>query len=147
VHPHDAQKHVLKPWQQRQWGLPPRANAAFVWAREDVREVYTRPDDSRRPQVGLDETSKQLVAETREPLPAASGPPERVEYEYERPGTANLCMVFAPLAGQRRVKVTERRTAVDCAHVMQELGEAQYPPAEKMVLVRDHLHTHQPASL
>ena len=114
---------------------------------EDVLEVYTRPYDPRRPQVCLDETSKQLVAETRTPLPAAPGQPERVDYEYERQGTANLCMVFEPLAGQRRVKVTERRTAVDFAHLIQELVDEQYPQAEKIVLVMDNLNTHTLASL
>jgi DDE superfamily endonuclease len=127
--------------------IPPQANAAFVCAMEDVLEVYTRPYDPRRPQVCLDETSKQLVAETRTPLPAAPGQPERVDYEYARQGTAHLCMVFEPLAGQRRVKVTERRTAVDFAHLIQELVDEQYPQAEKIVLVMDNLNTHTLASL
>lgn len=127
--------------------IPPQANAEFVCAMEDVLEVYTRPYDPQRPQVCLDETSKQLVAETRTPLPAAPGQPERVDYEYERQGTANLFMVFEPLTGQRRVKVTERRTAVDFAHVLQELVDDQYPQAEKIVLVMDNLNTHKLASL
>jgi transposase len=114
---------------------------------EDVLEVYTRPYDPQRPQVCLDETSKQLVAETRVPIPAAPGQPERIDYEYERQGTANLFMVFEPLAGQRRVKVTERRTAIDFAPVIQELVDEQYPQATKLVLVMDNLNTHKPASL
>ena len=114
---------------------------------EDVLEVYMRPYDPQRPQVCLDETSKQLVAETRAPLPASPGQPERVDYEYERQGTANLFMVFEPLAGQRRVKVTERRTAVDFAHLLQEVVDVQYPQADKMVLVMDNLNTHKLASL
>jgi transposase len=114
---------------------------------EDVLEVYTRPYDPRRPQVCLDETSKQLVAETRVPIPAAPGQSARVDYEYERQGTANLFMVFEPLAGQRQVKVTERRTAIDFAQVIQELVDVQYPQAEKIVLVMDNLNTHTPASL
>jgi hypothetical protein len=114
---------------------------------EDVLEVYTRPYDPQRPQVCLDETSKQLVAETRVPIPAAPGQPERVDDEYERKGTANLFMVFEPLAGQRRVKVTERRTAVDFAYLIRELVDEQYPQAEKIVLVMDNLNTHKPASL
>ena len=113
--PDHAQKNDLKPWRKKQWVIPPQANAAFVCAMEDVLEVYTRPYDPRRPQVCLDETSKQLVAETREPIPAAPGQSARVDYEYERKGTANLFMVFEPLAGQRQVKVTERRTAIDFA--------------------------------
>jgi DDE superfamily endonuclease len=127
--------------------IPPKANAEFVCAMEDVLEVYTRPYDPQRPQVCLDETSKQLVAETRVPIPAAPGQPERVDYEYERKGTANLFMVLEPLAGQRRVKVTERRTAVDFAYLIRELVDEQYPQAEKIVLVMDNLNTHKPASL
>jgi len=114
---------------------------------EDVLEVYTRPDDPRRPQVCLDETSKPLVADTREPLPATPGQPARVDDEYARKGTAHLFMVFEPLAGQRHAKVTERRTAVDFAQLMQELVDEHYPKAEKMVLVLDNLNPHKPASL
>jgi hypothetical protein len=100
--------------------ISPPANAAFVCAMEDVLEVYTRPYDPQRPQACVDETSQQLVAETREPIPATPGQPERVDDEYERHGTANLLMVFEPLAGRRQVKVTERRTAVDFAHLLRE---------------------------
>jgi len=145
--PHHAQKNALKPWRQQQWVIPPQANAACVGAMEDVLAVYTRPDDPRRPQVCLDETSKPWVADTRASLPATPGQPARVDYEYERQGTAHLCMGFEPLAGQRQAKVTERRTAVDFAHLIQELVDAHSPQAEKMVLVMDHLHTHKPASL
>jgi hypothetical protein len=127
--------------------IPPQANAEFVCAMEDVLEVYTRPDDPRRPQVCLDETSKQLVADTREPLPATPGQSARVDDAYERKGTANLFMVFEPLAGQRCVKVTERRTAVDFAQLIQELVDVQYPQVEQIVLVMDNLNTHKPASL
>ena len=102
---------------------------------EDVLEVYTRPYDPRRPQVCIDEASKQLVAEVQTPLPMEPGQPERIDYEYERHGTANLFMVFEPLAGRRRVTVTERRTAVD------------YADADKIVLVMDNLNTHKPSSL
>lgn len=114
---------------------------------EDVLEVYTRPYDAQRPQVCVDETSKQLVAETRMPIPAAPGQPERVDYEYARQGTANLFMVFEPLAGRRQVKVTERRTAVDFAQLLRELIDEQDPQAEKVVLVMDNLNTQKPASL
>jgi len=147
VCPHHTQKNALKPWQQKQWVIPPQANAAFVGALEDVLEVYTRPSDPQRPQVCLDETSTPLVAETRVPIAAAPGQPERIDYAYERQGTAHLCRVFEPLAGQRRVKVTERRTAIDFAHVMQALVDEQYPQAAKLGLVMDNRTTHQPASL
>ena len=127
--------------------IPPEANAAFVCAMEDVLEVYARPYDPVRPQVCLDECSKQLVAETRVPLPAEPGQAERHDYEYERCGTANLFMLSEPLAGKRHVKVTERRTAVDFAHVVRDLLDVHYPEAETIVLVMDNLNTHTPASL
>ena len=128
-------------------GLPPDANAAFVAGMEDVLEVYHRPHDPDRPVVCLDETSKQLIAETRVPIPAKPGHPKRYDYEYERNGTANLFMMFEPLGGKRHVIVTERRTAVDYAHAIQNLVDVQYPDARKIVLVQDNLNTHKPASL
>ena len=103
--------------------MPPKANAGFVAPMEDVLEVYTRPYDPARPVVCFDEATKQLVGEVQTPLPVQPGQPARVDYEYERRGTANLFMVFEPLAGQRRVKVTDRRTAVDYAYVIRDLVE------------------------
>ena len=144
---HDAQKNELKPWLQKQWVIPPQANAEFVCAMEDVLEVYTRPHDPARPVVCLDEISKQLVSETRLSLPVEPGQPERVDYEYERRGTANLFMTVEPLTGQRHVTVTDRRTTVDFAQEVQELLEVRYPHAEKVVLVLDNLNTHKPAAL
>ncbi len=114
---------------------------------EDVLEVYQRPYDPRRPMVCLDEQSKQLVKETRKPIPVQPGQPARCDYEYERNGTANLFMVFEPLAGRRRVKVTDRRTRVDFAEVIRELVDKDYGDADKVVLVMDNLNTHKPASL
>ncbi len=123
------------------------ADADFVCAMEDVLEVYQRPYDATRPVVCLDEQSKQLIREARTPVLARPGRPERVDYEYERNGTANLFMVFEPLAGRRRVKVTDRRTKVDFAHVVRELVDEQYPGAERVVLVMDNLNTHKLSSL
>ena len=122
--------------------IPPATNAAFVAAMEDVLEVYTRPHDPARPLVCLDETSKQLVAETRAPVPMRPGQPARHDYEYERNGTANLFMLFAPLEGWRHVKVTERRTAVDYAHVLKDVSDTHFKDSEKLVLVQDNLNTH-----
>jgi hypothetical protein len=113
---------------------------------EDVLEVYQRPYDPKRPVVCFDERSKQLIRETRTPIPAAPGRPERVDYEYERNGTANMFMTFEPLAGRRRVTVTDRRTKLDFAEAIRELVE-QYPTAEKIVLVMDNLNTHKLGSL
>ena len=127
--------------------IPPKENAAFVASMEDVIEVYHRPHDAAKPLVCLDETSKQLVAETRTPLPVQPGQPARHDYEYERNGTANLFMLFAPLEGFRHVKVTEHRTAVDYARILKDLSDVHFPKAEKIVLVQDNLNTHVPASL
>jgi hypothetical protein len=114
---------------------------------EDTLEVYKRPHDPARPLVCLDETSKQLVAETRTPVPMRPGQPARYDYEYERNGTANLFMLFAPLEGWRHVKLTDRRTAVDFAHVLKDLSDIHFSSADKIVLVQDNLNTHAPASL
>ena len=103
--------------------IPPDANAVFVAAMEDVLEVYQRPHDPQRPLVCLDETSKQLIIDTRAPIPAKPGQPARHDYEYERNGVANLFMVFAPLEGWRHVKVTNRHTAIDYAHVLRDLWQ------------------------
>ena len=100
---------------------------------EDVLAVYTRPRDGDRPLVCLDETSKQLTAETRVPIPMRAGRPARVDYEYERNGTANLFMMFAPLEGWRHVKVTDRHTAVDYAHVLKELVDIHFANAKTIV--------------
>ena len=127
--------------------IPPKENAEFVAAMEDVLEVYQRPYDPLRPQVCLDETSKQLIKETRQPFPARPGRPARIDYEYERNGTANLFMLFQPLGGWRQVEVTERRTKVDFAHVIRDLVDVHFPEAETIVLVMDNLNTHKVASL
>jgi hypothetical protein len=113
---------------------------------EDVLEVYARPYDPKRPQVCMDETSKQLLADVREPIPAKPGSPERFDTEYEREGVANLFMFSEPLVGKRHVKVTERRTRKDWAVAMKELADDYYPDAEVIVVVLDNLNTHMPAS-
>jgi DDE superfamily endonuclease len=114
---------------------------------EEVLEVYTQPHDSEMPLVCLDETSKQLVSETRTPLPMQPGQPERVDYEYERAGTANLFMLFAPLEGWRHIEVTDHRKAADYAEVLKDLSDVHFPGAKKIVLVQDNLNTHAKASL
>jgi len=127
--------------------IPPKSNAAFVAAMEDVLDVYTRQHDPARPLVCLDETSKQLVAETRHPEPMRPGQPARHDHEYKRNGTASLFMLFAPLEGWRHVEVTERRTAIDYAKILRDLSDIHFPEADKIVLVQDNLNTHTPASL
>src|SRR5947199_8539301 len=124
-----------------------RPNSAFVAAMEDVLAVYTRPRDGDCPLVCLDETSKQLIAETRVPIPMKAGRPARFDYEYERNGTANLFMMFAPLEGWRHVTVTDRHTAVDYARVLKDLADIHFAHAKTIVLVQDNLSTHSKASL
>ena len=137
----------LKPWLREQWVIPPKASAEFVWRMEDVLEVYTRPYDPKRPQICMDETSKQLVADAHPSLPTQPGRPARVDYEYERNGTANLFLFCEPLRAQRWVAVTDRRTSVDWAHQIKDLVEVRYPEADQIVLVADNLNTHTPAAL
>jgi hypothetical protein len=127
--------------------IPPKANSGFVAAMEDVLEVYTRPRDRDYPLVCLDESSKQLIAETRLAIPMKPGRPARCDYEYERHGTANLFMMFAPLEGWRHVKVTDRHTAVDYAHVLKDLADRHFARATTIVLVQDNLNIHCKASL
>ncbi len=129
------------------WCIPPDHNAEFVCAMQTVLEVYHRPYDPDNPVVCMDETNKQLIAETRVPLPAQPGQPERYDYEYERHGTSNLFMFVEPLGGWRRVAVTDRRTKVDWAWQVRELLDVQYPNARRVTLVLDNLNTHTYASL
>ena len=114
---------------------------------EDVLEVYTRPYDETHPVVCLDETSRQLIEETRQPRPVKPGQPALYDYEYVRNGVANLFMTFEPLKGRREVKAAEQRTGKDFAHCLKDLAEIQYPDAEKIVLVMDNLNTHYVAFL
>ena len=114
---------------------------------EDVLDLYTEPYDPDRPVVCFDETSTQLLADIREPLPAAPGRPRREDYEYLRGGTRNLFLTCEPLAGWRHVEVTERRTKVDFAHQMRWLVDEAYPEVPVIRLVLDNLNTHRVASL
>ena len=127
--------------------IPPDANAGFVAAMEDVLEAYQKPRDPDRPLVCLDETSKQLIIETRAPIPAKPGQPARHDYQYERNGVAHIFMMFSPLEGWRHVKVTDRHAAADYGQVLKELSDTHFPSAEKIVLVQDNLSTHTAASL
>ncbi|MGB7013786.1 MAG: IS630 family transposase [Pseudolabrys sp.] len=140
-------KNTLQPHRRQHWVIPPKANSAFVAAMEDVLAVYTRPRDGDCPLVCLDETSKQLIAETRVPISMKAGRPARFDYEYERNGTANLFMMFAPLEGWRHVNVTDRHTAVDYARVLKDLADIHFAHAKTIVLVQDNLSIHSKASL
>ncbi len=110
-------------------------------------EVYSRPYDPLRPQVCIDEKSKQLLGDVRGPLACAPGRTAREDYHYERKGVANIFIASEPLAGWRCVRVTERRTKVDFARFVKEVVDIHYPHAEKIVMVMDNLNTHNPSSL
>ena len=114
---------------------------------EDVLEVYHRAHDPKRPQVCFDEGSKQLTRESRLPLSPRPGDVAKYDYEYERNGTSNLFIFFAPLEAWRHLKVTDQRTMIDFAHCMRDLVDIHFPEAEKIVLVMDNLNTHKLASL
>ena len=114
---------------------------------EDVLEVYKRPYEPLQPVVCMDEISKQLVSETRQPLPAQPGQAQRYDYEYRREGVCNLFIFFEPLRGWRHLKVTQHRTRQDWAWAMKELVDVYYPHAERITVVLDNLNTHTGASL
>jgi hypothetical protein len=114
---------------------------------EDVLDLYADDYDEKRPVVGFDETSKQLIAETRQPVPARAGAVERFDYEYRRGGVCNLFMFCQPKRGWRHVEVTERRTMPDFARQMKWLVDEAFPFAERVRVVMDNLNTHKPASL
>jgi len=127
--------------------MPREKDAEFVACMEDVLEVYHRPFDASRPMVCLDETSKQLISQTRPSISAACGRIKRVDPEYRRNGTASVFMMSVPLEGKRYVRVHEQRKREDFAAVVAELCDELYPKAEKIVLVLDQLNTHNIASL
>jgi hypothetical protein len=128
------------------WCIP-KASAEFVAAMEHLLDLYEQPYNPERPMVCFDETSKQLIEETRVPIPARPGRVARIDYEYRRNGTRNLFMFFEPLAGQRHVEVTERRTKQDFAHCMKWLVDVAYPDAQHIDVVLDNLNTHTYAAL
>jgi len=127
--------------------IPPEANAEFVCQMEEVLQLYTSAYDPDYPLVCFDESSKQLISETRKPISAEPGQTERFDYEYQREGVCNLFMFFEPLTGWRHVEVTDQRTQIDYAQQMKYLVDERYPQAQKIKIVQDNLNTHIGASL
>jgi hypothetical protein len=127
--------------------IPPKQSGEFVAHMEDVLDIYHQPYDPENPKVNMDEQPVQLIKETRTPIPAEQGKPERFDNEYERNGTANIFMFTEPLAGVRYVSVRERRTAVDWAYEIRDLLQNHYPEAKRVLLVCDNLNTHGIGSL
>lgn len=128
------------------WCIPPKANAAFVCAMEDVLEIYKCHYDADKPLICMDEISKQLTLETRRSIAMGPGRPARIDYEYERNGVCNLFLFYEPFGGKRYVLVTDRRTKIDWACGIKYLLETHYPNVQKMVLIMDNLNTHHGAS-
>lgn len=124
------------------WVIPPEADGEFVAAMEEVLETYAQPYDPRRPVLCMDEQPVQLLKETRVPIAATKNHPRRVDYEYERAGTASIFMFCEPLSGWRQVTVREKRTKIDWAKEVAELLRTRYASADKVVLVCDNLNTH-----
>jgi hypothetical protein len=124
------------------WVMPPHADGEFVACMENVLETYALPYNPSLPVVCMDEQPVQLLKETRVPIPATKKHARRVDYEYERAGTASIFMFTEPLAGWRQVRVRKQRTKIDWALEMEELLRTRYASAEKVILVCDNLNTH-----
>ena len=124
------------------WVIPPEADAEFVASMEEVLETYEKPYDPACPVLCMDEQPVQLIKETRRPIKATAKHPKRVDYEYERAGTANIFMFAEPLAGWREATARETKTKVDWAKEMARLLEGRYAECEKVILVCDNLNTH-----
>jgi DDE superfamily endonuclease len=124
------------------WVIPPEADAEFAASMEVVLDVYARPYDVRHPVLCMDEQPIQLLRETRTPIPASRRQARRVDYEYERAGTASIFMFCEPLSGWREVSVRDRRTKVDWAQEVERLLRTRYALAEEVTLVSDNLNTH-----
>lgn len=124
------------------WVIPPEDNAEFVACMEEILDVYERPYDPNLPVICMDEQPIQLTKEVRTPIKATRNHPKRVDYEYERAGTASIFIFTEPLAGWREAKAREKRTKTDWALEVAELLDTRYAHCEKVILVCDNLNTH-----
>jgi hypothetical protein len=140
-------KQSVKPWQSKEWCIPPNESAAFVANMEDILDINSRPEDPEVPYVYMDESPIQLIGEVRTPFPTKPGAPMKYDTEYERRGNASIFMFAAPKIGFRRVSVLERRTKIDFANEIDTMCNKDFPDAEKIILVCDNLNTHKPSSL
>jgi transposase len=136
----------LKPWKVKGWVIPPKHNSHFVAAMEKVLDVYKRVYNALFPIVCMDEFPKQLIKETRSPIPMKQGQDRKEDFEYERCGVVNIFLASEPLNGKRYVEVTERKTKNDWAKFIKDIADVWYADAEKITLVMDNLATHTPAA-
>lgn len=139
-------ENALKPWRRDMWCVP-KVDGAYVACMEDVLDLYAEDPDPKRPVVCFDESPMQLIGEARRPIPAAPGRPERYDYEYRRNGTANLFVFVDAHRSWRKVKITDRRTAIDFAHCMRDLVDVHYPDADQIRVVLDNLSSHSAGAL
>ena len=137
----------MKPWKVVSWVIPPAQNSQFVAQMEQVLDVYKRPYDKHFPIVCMDESPKQMIKETRIPIPMKPGSDTKVDFEYERCGVANIFIASEPLKGKRYVEVTERKTKIDWAIFIKKIADEWYKNAEKIILIMDNLSTHRPSAL
>ena len=137
----------MKPWKVVSWVIPPTQNSQFVAQMEQVLDVYKRPYDKHFPIVCMDESPKQMIKETRIPIPMKPGSDTKVDFEYERCGVANIFIASELLKGKRHVEVTERKTKIDWAVFIKKISDEWYKNAEKIILVMDNLSTHKPSAL
>ena len=139
-------ENALKPWREKMWCIP-HIDGEYVARMEDVLDLYAEPPDPKYPVVCLDESPVQLIGEVREPIAAAPGQIERVDYEYRRCGTVNLFVAVDAHRPWRKVSVTQKRTAQDYAERLRELVDVDYPGATCIRVVQDNLSTHTPGAL
>jgi len=137
----------LKPWKVVSWIIPPKQNSQFVAQMEQVLDVYKRPYEKDFPVVCMDESPKQMIKEKKIPIPMKPGSDEKIDFEYERCGVANIFIASEPLKGKRYVEVTERRTKIDWAFFIKKIADEWYKNAEKIILVMDNLSTHKASAL
>jgi len=139
-------ENELKPWLKKMWCIP-KVDSEFVARMEDVLELYAETPDERHPVVCFDETLRQLIGESRVPVPPKPGRLARFDYEYVRNGTANVFMFVDAHRPWRHAKVTDRRTCRDFAECMRDLVDIHYPKAERIRVIMDNLSTHKPSAL
>lgn len=136
----------MKPWKREQWVIAPEHHGEFVAQMEQVLDIYRRPYDAQCPVVCMDESPRQLIRETRRPLPVQAGRAARHDYDYERCGVCNVFMAVEPLTGQRLTRITPRKTKTDWASFLEEIA-GRYAAARQITLVMDNLNTHSPGAL
>jgi transposase len=143
----DIKKNEIKPWRSQEWCIPPEEGSGFVAAMEDILDVYTRKYDENTVLICQDEVPRQLIGETRKPVPAGRGKAARYDTEYKRNGTCEIFMFSSPVKGWRRAEVTEHRTRLDRARQVKKLITVDFPHIKKIVLAVDNLNTHTIGSL